>query len=76
MADEIMKIHERLSKRGIKMSKDKLENAIVKFILEREDELIEEISQRESDDRLKKWLETPVDTGRESNAVKEHNLVI
>lgn len=72
----ISEIAKHLSRRGIKISKEKLEETIVKFIIEREDELIETIRKKESDDMLKRWLETPVDTGRESNAVKEHNLVI
>ncbi len=76
MASEITKIYEYLSKRGIKMSKEKVEENLIKFLLDREDELIEAIKQEESDEKLKEWLENPVDTGRRSNAVKEHNTVL
>ncbi len=76
LASEITKIYEYLSKRGIKMSKEKVEENLIKFLLDREDELIEAIKQEESDEKLKEWLENPVDTGRRSNAVKEHNTVL
>ncbi len=76
MASEITKIYEYLSKRGIKMSKEKVEENLIKFLLDREDELIEAIKQEESDEKLKEWLENPVDSGRRSNAVKEHNTVL
>jgi len=76
LASEITKIYEYLSKRGIKMSKEKVEENLIKFLLDREDELIEAIKQGESDEKLKEWLENPVDSGRRSNAVKEHNTVL
>ncbi len=41
-----------------------------------EDELIEAIKQEESDEKLKERLENPVDTGKRSNAIKEHNMVL
>ena len=43
--------------------------------MNREEELIEMIKEEESDEMLKKWLETPVETEK-TDVVKEHNTVI
>jgi len=75
MTSEFMKIYEYLSKRGIKVSREKLEETLIKFIMNREEELIEMIKEEESDEMLKKWLETPVETEK-TDVVKEHNTVI
>ena len=75
MTSEFMKIYEYLSKKGIKVSREKLEETLIKFIMNREEELIEMIKEEESDEMLKKWLETPVETEK-TDVVKEHNTVI
>ena len=63
MTSEFMKIYEYLSKKGIKVSREKLEETLIKFIMNREEELIEMIKEEEeSDEILKKWLKTPVET--------------
>jgi len=75
MTSEIAKIHKYLLKRGIKISKEKLEETLIKFIMNKEEELIEMIKEEESDEILKKWLETPIEV-KKTNVVKEHNTVI
>jgi len=75
MTSEFMKIYEYLSKKGIKVSREKLEETLIKFIMNREEELIEMIKEEESDEMLKKWLETPVETEK-TDIVKEPNTVI
>ena len=63
MISEFMKIYEYLSKKGIKVAREKLEETLIKFIMNREEELIEMIKEEEeSDEILKKWLKTPVET--------------
>ena len=75
MISEFMKIYEYLSKKGIKVSREKLEETLIKFIMNREEELIEMIKEEKSDEMLKKWLETPVEIEK-TDVVKEHNTVI
>jgi len=47
----------------------------IKFVAEREEELIKAIKREKSDQILKQWLETPVKV-EATDALKEHDLVI
>ena len=47
----------------------------IKFVAEKEEELIKAIKGAKSDEILKRWLETPVEV-EETDALKEHDLVI
>ena len=68
-------IYEHLSKRGIKMSRDELLKAIFEFAAEKEDELLAVLERKKSEEILKNWLDTPIEI-EETDALKEHNLVI
>ena len=71
----LIKIYEHLSKKGIKTSEDELLKAIFEFAAEKEDELLAVVERKKSEEILKKWLETPIEI-EETNALKEHDLVI
>ena len=47
----------------------------IKFVAEREVELIKTIKREKSDEILKRWLETPVEV-EATDALKEHDLMI
>jgi len=47
----------------------------IKFVAEKEEELIKAIKREKSDEILKQWLETPVEV-EVTDALKEHDLVI
>jgi len=47
----------------------------IKFVAEKEVELIKAIKRKKSDEILKQWLETPVEV-EVTDALKEHDLVI
>jgi len=71
----LSKVQEDLAKNGIKISGDRLMEAILKFVAEKEDELIKAIKMEKSDEILKQWLETPVEV-EATDSLKEHDLVI
>ena len=71
----LSKVQEDLAKRGIKISEDRLMEVILKFVAEKEEELIKAIRREKSDQILKRWLETPVEV-EATDALKEHDLVI
>lgn len=71
----LSKVQEDLAKRGIKISEDRLMEVILKFVAEKEEELIKVIRREKSDEILKRWLETPVEV-EETDALREHDLVI
>ena len=73
--EELIRIYGHLSKRGIKMSRDVLLKAIFEFAAEKEDELLAVLERKKSEEILKKWLDTPIEI-EETDALKEHNLVI
>ena len=73
--EELIRIYEHLSKRGVKMSRDELLKAIFEFAAEKEDELLAVLKKEESEEIFKKWLDTPIEI-EETDALKEHNLVI
>jgi hypothetical protein len=68
-------VQKDLAKRGIKISEDRLMDVILKFVAEKEEELIKAIRREKSDEILKRWLETPVEV-EETDALREHDLVI
>jgi hypothetical protein len=70
----LSKVQEDLDKRGIKVSGDSLMEMILKFVAEKEEELIKVIKREKSDEILKHWLETPVEV-EETDALREHDLV-
>ncbi len=47
----------------------------IKFVAEKEEELIKAIKREKSDEILKQWLETPVEV-EVTDALKEQDLVI
>lgn len=71
----LSKVQEDLAKMGIKISEDRLMEVILKFVAEKEGELIKVIRREKSDEILKRWLETPVEV-EETDALREHDLVI
>ena len=71
----LSKVQEDLAKRGIKISEDRLMEVILKFVAEKEEELIKAIRREKSDQILKRWLETPVEV-ETTDALKEHDLMI
>jgi len=71
----LSKVQEDLAKKGIKISGDRLMEVILKFVAEKEVELIKAIKREKSDEILKQWLETPVEV-EATDALKEHDLVI
>lgn len=75
MSGELIKIRERLSRKGIELTKEQLEEAIMKFAIEKEDELTKTIEEKKSNEMLKRWLETPVRVEK-TDAVEEHNTVV
>lgn len=54
--EELIRIHEHLSKRGIKMSRDELLKAIFEFAAEKEDELLAVLERKKSEEILKNGL--------------------
>lgn len=72
---ELIKIHEHLSKKGIKTSEKELLKVIFKFASEKEGELLAIIKRKKSEEILKQWIETPIKVEK-TDALKEHNLVI
>lgn len=73
--NKLSKVREDLAKSGIKISEDRLMEVILKFVAEKEEELIKAIRREKSDEILKRWLETPVEV-EETDALREHDLVI
>jgi len=71
----LSKVQEDLAKRGIEISEDRLMEVILKFVAEKEEELIKAIRREKSDEILKRWLETPVEV-EETDSFREHDLVI
>jgi len=71
----LSKMQKELAKKGIKITKDKLMHVILKFVVEKEEELIKAIKREKSDEILKRWLETPVEV-ETTDALREHDLVI
>ena len=70
----LSKVQEDLDKKGIKVSGDSLMEMILKFVAEKEEELIKVIKREKSDEILKHWLETPVEV-EETDALRDHDLV-
>ena len=71
----LSKMQKKLAKKGIKITEDKLMHVILKFVVEKEEELIKAIKREKSDEILKRWLETPVEV-ETTDALREHDLVI
>jgi len=71
----LSKMQKELAKKGIKITEDKLMHVILKFVVEKEEELIKAIKREKSDEILKRWLETPVEV-KTTDALREHDLVI
>lgn len=71
----LRKMREDLAKKGVKISEDRLMEAISKFIVENEEELMTVIKREKSDEILKRWLETPIEV-EDTDALEEHDSVI
>jgi hypothetical protein len=73
----LKEIQDSLARDNIKMSAEELLDIIVDFSLKNKQKLIETIRNRgkQSDNLLKEWLATPVDTER-TDALSEHDLVM
>ncbi len=72
---ELIKLYEHLLKKGIKTSEAELLKTIFEFAAEKEDELLAKVKRKNSEEILKRWLETPVEVEK-TDALKEHNSVI
>ncbi|MCD4842072.1 MAG: hypothetical protein K8R08_08775 [Methanosarcinales archaeon] len=72
----IRTMHDHLSKRGFDVSQEKLIDTIFEFIANNEDEMLRRLEEKKNFEmKMKKWLETPVETER-TDALKEHDLVV
>lgn len=65
-----------LSKRGLSISQARLMDTIFQYLAKNENEILRMIEEKKNYEvKLKKWLQTPIDTER-TNALKEHDLVV
>jgi len=72
----IMALQKHFSKKGLKVSERKLTDTIFEFLAKNETEVLHIIKKKRNYEvKLKKWLDTPVDTER-TNALEDHDLVI
>ncbi len=70
----IMEKH--LSKRGVSIPQKKLMDAILELIARDENEILRLIEGKKNQDiKLKKWLDTPIET-EATDALKEHDSVV
>jgi hypothetical protein len=73
-AVRIMQSH--LSKKGLRVSQRKLMNTIYELLAKNESEILDSIKEKKNYElKLKKWLESPIETER-TNALEEHDLVV
>jgi len=73
-AIRIMQSH--LSKRGFRVSQRKLMDTIYELLAKNESEILHSIEEKKNYEmKLKKWLESPIETER-TNALEEHDLVV
>ena len=71
-----MALQKHFSKKGLKVSERKLTDTIFEFLAKNETEVLHIIKKKRNYEvKLKKWLDTPVDTER-TNALEDHDLVI
>ncbi len=73
-AIRIMQSH--LSKRGLRVSQRKLMDSIYELLAKNESEILQRIDEKKNYElKLKKWLESPIETKR-TDALEEHDLVV
>ena len=73
-AIRIMQSH--LSKRGLRVSQRKLMDTIYELLAKNETEILHSIDEKKNYElKLKKWLESPIETKR-TDALEEHDLVV
>jgi hypothetical protein len=73
-AVRIMQSH--LSKKGLHVSQRKLMNTIYELLAKNESEILDSIKEKKNYElKLKKWLESPIETKR-TNALEEHDQVV
>jgi predicted Holliday junction resolvase-like endonuclease len=73
-AIRVMQSH--LSKRGLRVSQRKLMDSIYELLAKNESEILLRIDKKKNYElKLKKWLESPIETKR-TDALEEHDLVV
>jgi hypothetical protein len=73
--EELTRLYEYLSKRGITTSEDELLRVILEFAAEKEDELSLMLGRKKSEDILKRWLESLVEI-EPTDSLNEHDSVM
>ena len=73
--EEIFKMWQDFSKSRIKITEEELLKEILVFLKERREEFLKRIRRKESDEILRKWLESPVQI-ESIDSLNEHDSLI
>lgn len=74
--EAIRTMQSHLSKRGLRISQRKLMDTIYELLAKNESKILQSIDEKKNYElKLKKWLESPIETKR-TDALEEHDLVV
>lgn len=74
--EAIRTMQSHLSKRGLRVSQRKLMDTIYELLAKNESKILQSIDEKKNYElKLKKWLESPIETKR-TDALEEHDLVV